>query len=1143
MHLFLSKFRIETNTLCSEKKRKTLRFVMQVSLINLALLLCTMQMLLAFDSKGQKLTDRIIQFEAQKASLSQVLKDIEKKTQLSFVLPVEEVEAIRDITIYKGVHNVQEILTTALKNTRLSFRQVNDKMVLIYVKSKNQSKRLEESITVPSIEAVKYIDITITGKVTDDKGEGLPGVSIVQKGTTKGTVTNPSGDYSISVPDGNAILVFSYVGYLTQEIEVGNRTVLNITFKADEKALQEVVVVGYGTAKKRDVTGAVVRANIESFSESPNVSILQSLQGAVPGLNVGAVTQAGSDPSISIRGRNSISGGTSPLIVLDGIIYRGNLVDINPNDIASIDVLKDASAAAIYGSQASNGVILITSKTGKNQKKPTIEYSTSYSIQQVSNKAMLPEDGAGFIRRIGDRFLNESRTGTDMLTMNPNWDPTSKFFGPDILTGYQNGVETNWWNLLTNKNPSIKNHNVSISGKSDLSSYFFSLGYTNQDNIVINDSYKRYNFRINLDTKVTNWMKVGIQSFMGISNYSNVSPSVGNVIQLPPQIPYLDANGGYILQPYRGILNPFLQMDQDNLDKRNNLFGLIYADINIPFIKGLSYRLNYSQNLIEGKTYNFNSYAQNFTGEASKLNSSQHLMTLDNIVSYQNTFGDHALNGTFVYGIEKRNFENTTATAIQFANNILGYNKLDAGQAGLQTTTSSAWKESSLYQMLRLSYTYKNNYILTATVRKDGFSGFGPNNKFGVFPSAAFAWWLSEERFMKDNIRVLDELKLRVSYGVNGNRTIDRYQTLAKIGSSVANGYLYGDGAAAQIGQNMTSLANSDLKWESTRSFNIGADFSLFKNRLSGSFEYYNSNTHDLLFNINIPSLNGFTSTPTNIGKLKNNGQEITLTGVPVQKKDFRWDVTFNFARNRNKVVSILGLDNNKDGKEDDLISSKIFINHPYGVAYDFNIIGMWQLADREAGLIPSGFTYGTYKVEDINGDKAYTAAADRKILGYTDPSYRFSFLNTLKYKDWEFKFFINSIQGGKNYYYGQPGSSLANPDNIYGSNLFKFDYWTPENPNARYRQIGYYTVALGETFSPYVQRSFVRLQDVTLSYSVPRGWLQKVKLNRAKLFLNGKNLVTLSDWDGWDPETGSGLDVSAYPLLRSYTVGLNIEF
>src|SRR5690554_1768543 len=425
-----------------------------------------------------------------------------------------------------------------------------------------------------------FMDVTITGTVMDASGNPIPGVTVSVLGGTIGTATDLDGYYAITVPEGST-LVFSFIGFESQQIWVGDRSVIDITLSEDLASLDEVVVVGYGIAKKRDLTRSITRANIESFEESPNVSILQSLQGAVPGLNVGAITRAGTDPDITIRGRTSISGSNTPLIVLDGIVYRGSIVDINPSDVASIDILKDASAAAIYGSQASNGVIIITSKEGKNVQKPTIEYSVSYSLQEIANKEMLPEDGPGFIRKIGDRFLNESRLEDDLYTMNPNWDPSSKFFGPEILEGYQDGTETDWWNLLTNSNPYIQNHNINVSGRSELSSYFFSLGYTDQQNVVINDDYKRYNFRINLDSKINNWMKVGIQSFMSVSNYSAISPSIGDIIRLPPQIKYLDDNQEYILQPYRGILNPFLQLDQQDLDRRNNLFGNIYADIDV----------------------------------------------------------------------------------------------------------------------------------------------------------------------------------------------------------------------------------------------------------------------------------------------------------------------------------------------------------------------------------------------------------------------------------------------------------------------------------------------------------------------------------------------------------------------------------
>lgn len=982
---------------------------------------------------------------------------------------------------------------------------------------------------------------TIRGRVTSGD-TALSGATVQIKSGTASAQTDASGNFSIRAAP-NATLIVTYVGYTTAQVPVNNRTQVDISLQRSGEDMGEIVVVGYGTQRKKDLSGAVVRADMSAIEESPNISLGSALHGTVAGLNVGAVTNAGSDPSITIRGRTSISGSTSPLIVLDGIIYRGNLIDINPGDIGSIDVLKDASATAIYGSQASNGVIIVTSKTGKVAKKPSIAYSGTYTLQEIANKDMLPEDGAGFIRRIGDRYLTESRTGPDLLTPNPAWDPASKFYGPEILTGFQNGIENNWWDLLTTKRPAIQNHSLNVSGRTDMSSYFFSMGYTDQKNVVKNDTYKRYSFRLNLDTKITNWMKIGVQSFMTVSDVSAVAPSVGNIIGIPPQVPYQNADGSYILQPYRGILNPFLQTDQQDLDKRNNLFADIYADIDIPFIKGLNYRLNFGQNLIDGKRYNFNSYAQNFTGEGYKTNSSQYALTVDNILSYRRSFGDHAINATAVYGIEKRQFENTTARSQRYSNNVLGYNRLDAGQASLQTASSTAWQEQSLYAMGRLGYIFKDKYIFTGTIRRDGFSGFGEANKFGVFPSAAFAWRVSEESFIKDRTAWLNDLKFRVSYGLSGNRTVGRYATLAKIESSVGNGYLYGDGGAAAVGQRISSLSNENLKWESTRSLNFGLDFAVLKNRLSGSVDYYVANTFDLLYNIDIPVLNGFGTIASNIGRLKNNGLEIILNGTPVQTKDFAWDVSVNFSRNRNEVVSILKRDVNGDGREDDLVSSKIFIGHPYGVAYDYNIIGMWQMSDFKAGSIPPGFTYGTYKVEDLDKSGTYTAAADRKILGYTDPSYRFSINNSFTYKGVELKFFVNSVQGGKDFYYGQPGTTLANPDNIYGSNLFKFDYWTPENPNARYRQIGYYTVALGETFSPYVQRSFVRLQDLTLSYTIPQSLLQKVKITRAKVFLNGTNLLTYSDWDGWDPETGTGLDAGAYPLLKTYSVGINLEF
>jgi TonB-linked SusC/RagA family outer membrane protein len=993
--------------------------------------------------------------------------------------------------------------------------------------------------------------IAVSGIVTDETGQPLPGVSVLVKGTSLGTTTEATGNYTLTVPNADATLELSYIGMITQEIIVGNRTIINVIMLENITMMDEVVVIGYGTQRRSDLTGSVVRANLGAIQESPNVSLMSSMQGTTAGLNVNAVTEAGTQPEISIRGRTSVSGTQAPLIVLDGTIYRGDLIDLNPNDIESIDILKDASAAAIYGSQASNGVMLITSKSGaRSTKKSTVNYSFSFALQEIAGKDMLPEGAAGYLRKIGDRYLSESRIGDDMLTMNPAWDPAVKFFGPEIAAGHLQGINNNYWDLLTNKHPYIMDHNLSVSGRTDVNSYFFSLGYVDQENVVINDTYKRYNFRVNLEARITNWMKVGIQSFYTIGDRSGVRPSIGQIIQMPPQVPYQDENGELIFQPYRGNTNLFLQYEQDDLNKRYNLFGNIYADIDIPFIKGLNYRMNFSQNLINNQEYRFNPNFENNIGEGYKQNNQRYQYTLDHIVSYRRTFGLHAVSGTFVYGVEESQYEETEARGRSFSNKALGYNRLQVSRPDLQTVSSGGWKESSLYTMLRLGYTYNDRYIFNGTVRRDGFSGFGDNNKFGIFPSIGLGWRISEEKFLQD-VDVMNDLKLRFSYGLNGNRTVSRYQTLARITAYSNRGYLYGAGSPGEISQQITSMPNSDLKWETTRSFNLGIDFSLYNYRLFGAVEGYIANTYDMLYDINIPQMNGFGTIATNIGKLNNKGFEVTLTGVPVQTKDFSWDVTFVYSTNRNKVVSILGPD--ASGKENDIVNSKIFIDHPFGVCYDFNIIGMWQVDDYRAGIIPAGFTYGSYKVEDINNDGRYTAADDRKIIGYYDPLYRFSILNAFKYKDFEFKFFINSVQGGKNHYLGQPGRTLPNPDNTPGWNSFKFDYWTPENPNARYRQLGHYVVALGETFSPYVSRSFIRLQDVTLSYNLPKAILEKIKMNRVKVYFNAKNLFTITDWDGWDPEPGNmsnnttppgtGLDVGAYPLLRSYSIGFNIEF
>lgn len=995
--------------------------------------------------------------------------------------------------------------------------------------------------------------ITVNGIVKDNSGEGIIGANVLQKGTTNGTVTDLDGNFSLTIPDRNTVLVISFLGYVTQEITVGNQTILNVILKEDTQNLDEVIVIGYGTAKKSDLTGAVTRADMSALEKSPNVNVLQGLKGVVPGLNIGIATKAGDSPTVSIRGRNSISGSTEPLVVLDGVIYRGNISDINPSDIESIDVLKDASSTAIYGSQAANGVLMITTKTAKNYSKPIFEYNGTFTLQGLINNDMKRLDREGFATQIADIMLENSRMGNDLSQRNPNFNPTDFFKDEAVIKGYNDGLNTDWWDLLTEKVPYIQNHNVSVRGKTDMNSYFISFGFTDQKNLVINDTYKRYNVRINLDSKITDWLKIGTSSYFNVSNFSGENTSFGNLFSIPAcTTPYEDDGVTLKTNPVTGTINPLLRINNPNKDLRYNLSGNVYADVTIPWIKGLSYRINYANNWTIYHYYAFDPYANTLLGQAEKKHTNQNEWTLDNILTYQNRFGKHSVNATFVYGVEKRTYEATDAFANTFNDKTLGYNNMGMGQADLNTISSNAWKETSLYNMLRLVYTFNDRYIFTGTIRRDGFSGFSKGNKFGYFPSIAAAWRLSEESFIKNNLKWIDNLKLRLSYGTSGNRTSGRYATMAQMQNmnnfeTSSTGYVFGDGGTAGLMQLMKTLPNPDLKWESTESVNIGLDFSVLNGRLFGNYEYYVSNTTDLLYDIEIPNMNGMVtnSVPTNIGKLQNMGHEFSITGIPITNKDFEWIITTNFSINRNKVKTILGIDANGDGKEDDLIASNIFINQPLNTIYDYNIIGMWQMEDYLNGIIPNGFTYGTYKIEDRNQDGSYTAEKDRKIIGCEDPLYRFSIQNNFRYKDFELNIFINSVQGGKEHYLGQPLADLSIPDHLKSNSFMKFDYWTPENPNAKYRQLGFYTASLGEGFSPYVSRSFIRLQELSLAYNVPQKFLKKIHVNRAKVFVSASNLFTITNWDGWDPEAGQGVtyDLDGYPTMKSYTLGLNFEF
>ncbi|WKN44197.1 SusC/RagA family TonB-linked outer membrane protein [Tunicatimonas pelagia] len=994
-------------------------------------------------------------------------------------------------------------------------------------------------------------DITVSGRVTDlSSDEPLPGVNILAKGTATGTITDADGNYSLSLPNSVQTLVFSSIGYEKIEEAINGRSTINIDLSPDIQALQEIVVVGYGTQQKKDLTGAIVRADIESLAEQPNTNILQSLQGNVPGLNVGVETQAGETPSFSIRGQNSLSGSGEPLIVVDGIIYRGNLRDINTNDVASIDVLKDASSTAVYGSQAANGVILVTTKSGAdNSGKPIFNYSGSFGLRTPGH---VPDyyDTEGYIGLFEKFYWRQSRLEPDFLTPNPDFNPADAGnMEPEMVEALNSGNGVDWWDLIT-QTGSVQNHTLSISGGSERSRYYISGAYTDQKDVVINDEYQRITGRVNFENSLTDWLTIGTNSFVAANDLSGSEPSVGNGYDMPPlAIPY-DENGDPVLFP-TGLLrtSPLIALQEDNLDKVLSLSGILYATVEVPWVEGLSYRVNYSNNYRVTRQFNFDPSAQNFAGEARKLNRSNYDWTLDHILTYKHQFGDiHNLDVTLLYGRESRRSESNEATSIGFVNRALGYNSLEAGT--LQQTFSDAWEEDMIYSMARVNYSLMDRYTLTGTVRRDGFSGFGENNKTGIFPSVGVGWAISEENFAS-GLPWLSFLKLRATYGVSGNRTLGRYATLSRIATQPA--YVFGDGGGTEIGQNITTLANADLGWETTTGLNLGLDFGIVKDRISGNIEYYNTRTNDLLYQINIPDITGFSSVFTNLGEIANHGIEFTINTVNVKTSNFQWNSSFNYSRNRNEIVSLLGRDDDGDGQEDDIVASGLFIGEPIGAIYEFESDGIYQFGND----IPDGYSPGQYRIKNQNGDNAIDPINDRRILGYREPSYRFSFNNEFRYQNWTLKAYIYSIQGGNDFYYGNntPYIDYIGRDNIitYYNIPKVWDFWTPDNPNAEYPAL------LNQppiNFRTYRQRSFIRLQNVSLGYNFNSAKLEEMGIRNLNVFINGNNLLTFTDWKGWDPEperdlneggrtvrSPYGITRGGRPLVRSYTLGINFSF
>lgn len=960
----------------------------------------------------------------------------------------------------------------------------------------------------------------ISGLVVDANNEPLIGVGITVEGTSRGIITDIDGRFVLEAKKGQ-LLIFSYVGFQQKKIEVTDSKNIVITLLPNVNVLDETVVIGYGTQSKRNVTGAISKIEMSATENLPNTSVTQTLRGRVAGVQFTDNGRPGQNGTILIRGSRSLNGSLTPLIVLDGTIYNGVISDINPNDIQSMEVLKDASASAIYGSRAANGVILITSKKGKSDK-PSINFNMMYGISEAGHtpKLLSPER---YIQKTLD-FRREAGLEYDI-------DQVASYLAPNEATNYENGVTIDPWDFGT-QDASTQIYDINIAGKTDRTNYFISGAYTNEKGIILNDQQNKLTFRVNLDLKITDWLKFGTNSSFARRDYSGVKANMESLMQASPYGSLYNEDGTprqYLVDGENVAGNPLYNASNQKLENiQQNLFATFYADVKLPFLEGFNYRVNFSPNVRWTHSYNFTSQDANRTDnmkKAGKSNSNYYDWMLENIISYSKELDrNNFFDVTLLYSREGTDFESSTASSSLLSTDAVDWNNLGLGE--IQTSSSSGQKTAGVSYMFRANYRLLNRYLATFTIRRDGSSMFAKNHKYATFPSGALTWIMSEENFIQ-NVKAIDLLKLRLSYGALGNQALSPYQSLAKLGTVK---YIFGQKPTTAIGFYPNRMANDDLKWETTYTANVGLDFSLFNNRIAGSVEFYDMKTTDLLMSRTLPRMTGFTSIMTNLGEVNNRGFELSLSTINLKLKDFEWSTDFTFSYNRNKIVHLYGSDTDGDGKEDDDISNGWFIGQPISSYYDYVFDGIYQEGDE----LPLGYKAGYVKLKDLNGDGEITADADRTIVGNGEAKYRWGINNTFKYKDFTLSCFINSMEG-----WIAPFNLIGRGPVDRSLNFIDAGWWTPEN-KSNTRPSLMHENKYGHSW--YSKRDFVRIQDISLSYNVPRKVLDKIGVSKLTLSVSGKNLYTFTDWLGSDPESGVS-SREMYPMPRTISFGLNLGF
>lgn len=971
----------------------------------------------------------------------------------------------------------------------------------------------------------------VKGQVTDKNGDGVIGATVKVKDAQAGTVTDYNGNFSLNVQKAGTLVV-SYIGYLTKEIAFTPGQTLNITIEEDATALDEVVVVGYGVQKKSDVTGSVTSINKDRLSKLPVTNVLQAVQGAAAGVTISQGSSIPGDaPSALVRGRNSINAGTGPYIVVDGIPISksgGSLNDINPGDIESMEILKDASATAIYGTNGANGVILITTKHGK-EGKPSVSYNGYVGFETFAHKMDFC-DG----QQITQRYK-------DYVAQNPGETMYNDFVkNQNEADAQAAGRETDWLYDMVSQTGIIHDHNVTVNGGAEKIKYFISGDYMSQKGVLKGFNYKRYSMRMNIDADVTDYLRIGTNSYIVSHNRDGGRVNFMMAEAMSPYGKVYEDDGSYCIYPmYTESLffNPMRDINQDHERRQWNINLNAYAELNFGNIwkplTGLTYKFNFGYSFVPKRENYYNGAEQNDpNGYGYIFNAETQSRTVENILTYAKDIQKHHFDITLLYASSRKKYHDNTATGAKFINDELLWHNLGGG--GTQTAKSYTDLYKTVSQMGRLNYSYDSRYLFTFTVRRDGSSVFGADNKYGTFPSVALGWNIANEKFM-EKADWLNNLKLRLSYGKAGNEAIGVYETLAKM----SNAALTMDGQSATALYPSSRMGNSGLGWETTKTFNIGIDFGFLNNRINGNIDFYTSTTTDLLLQRNLPKVSGYSNVYMNMGKTANKGLEITINSKNIVTKDFTWGTNLVWSWNKNEIKDLYG-----DEKSD--IGNRWFIGEPISVIYDYEMVGIWQKDEIDRGdhlnWDPQAQP-GDVKLRDVNGDGKIDPNDDKTIQGQTTPKWIGGLTNTFTYKNLSLSIFIQTVQGLK-----RNNSLLGTASDEMGrrNSTTEVGYWTESNPSNEFRSLSKTSNRWGYGFP--CDASFTRIKDVTLSYQFPAQITNALRISALTVYASARNLATFTSWKGWDPEAditqrGWGGYENNYPMTKSYVFGLNVTF